>query len=149
VQQNNTIFGTTGGAVSAIVFTLNGRTDGTGGADHGGCDFTTGNAIEVDASSGNSARVTALFEAELQHTLPQIAQAMVGLGTRAPSLVCTPNSPATRFRTPGAPPVRGDGSRAGSPTMTRSTARPRPESADTASAERDHAAAAKASIPVS
>lgn len=65
VQQNNAIFGITGGAVDVIVFALNGQTDGTGGADHGGCDFTTGNAIEVDASYGNSSRVVALFEAEL------------------------------------------------------------------------------------
>ncbi|HEY3945651.1 MAG TPA: hypothetical protein VGL78_10525 [Solirubrobacteraceae bacterium] len=65
VQQNNAIFGITGGAVDVIVFALNGQTDGTGGADHDGCDFTTGNAIEVDASYGNSARVVALFEAEL------------------------------------------------------------------------------------
>jgi hypothetical protein len=65
VQENNAIFGIEGGAVNAIVFALNGQTDGTGGADHDGCDFTTGNAIEVDASYGNSARVVALFEAEL------------------------------------------------------------------------------------
>src|SRR5205085_1295460 len=51
--------------VDTIVFALNGQTDGTGGADHGGCDLTTGNAIEVDVSYGNSARVVALFEAEL------------------------------------------------------------------------------------
>jgi len=62
---NDGIFGTTGGPVSAIVFALGGQTDGTGGADHNGCDYTTGNAIEVDASFGNSARVSALFEAEL------------------------------------------------------------------------------------
>jgi hypothetical protein len=62
---NDGIFGTTGGPVSVIVFALNGATDGTGGADHMGCDYTTGNAIEVDASYGNSARVSALFEAEL------------------------------------------------------------------------------------
>jgi hypothetical protein len=62
---NDVIFGTTGGAVSVIVFALGGATDGTGGADHGGCDYTTGNAIEVCASFGNSARVSALFEAEL------------------------------------------------------------------------------------
>lgn len=62
---NDGIFGTTGGDVSVIVFALNGATDGTGGADHMGCDYTTGNAIEVDASYGNSARVSALFEAEL------------------------------------------------------------------------------------
>jgi hypothetical protein len=62
---NDVIFGTTGGAVSVIIYALSGATDGTGGADHGGCDYTTGNAIEVCASFGNSARVSALFEAEL------------------------------------------------------------------------------------
>jgi hypothetical protein len=65
VEQNNAIFGITGGPVDVIVFALNGQTDGTGGADHNGCDFQTGNAIEVDASYGNSTRVIALFEAEL------------------------------------------------------------------------------------
>jgi hypothetical protein len=65
VAANDGIFGTTGGPVSVIVFALGGATDGTGGADHNGCDYTTGNAIEVDASFGNSARVSALFEAEL------------------------------------------------------------------------------------
>lgn len=62
---NDTIFGTTGGAVSVIVFALGNATDGTGGADHMGCDYTTGAAIEVDAAFGNSTRVSALFEAEL------------------------------------------------------------------------------------
>lgn len=62
---NDAIFGTTGGNVSVIIFALGGATDGTGGADHGGCDYTTGNAIEVCASFGNSERVSALFEAEL------------------------------------------------------------------------------------
>jgi len=51
--------------VSVIVFALGGATDGTGGADHLGCDYTTGDAIEVCASFGSSARVSALFEAEL------------------------------------------------------------------------------------
>jgi len=62
---NDQIFGTPGGPVSAIIFALGGATDGTGGADHGGCDFTTGAAIELCASFGNSSRVSALFEAEL------------------------------------------------------------------------------------
>src|ERR1700726_4564619 len=65
VTANDTIFGTAGGPVSAIVFALGGATDGTGGADHMGCDYTTGAAIELCASFGNSARVSALFEAEL------------------------------------------------------------------------------------
>ncbi len=62
---NDGIFGTTGGPVSVIVFALDGATDGTGGADHMGCDYVNGAAIEVDASFGNSMRVSALFEAEL------------------------------------------------------------------------------------
>jgi hypothetical protein len=62
---NDAIFGSTGGSVSVIIFALGGATDGTGGADHGGCDYSTGNAIELCASFGNSARVSALFEAEL------------------------------------------------------------------------------------
>jgi hypothetical protein len=62
---NNAIFGTPGGPVSVIVFALGGQTDGTGGADHNACDYATGDAIEVCASYGNSARVSALFEAEL------------------------------------------------------------------------------------
>lgn len=65
VTANDGIFGTTGGPVNAIVFALGGATDGTGGADHMGCDYTTGNNIEVDASYGNSSRVSGLFEAEL------------------------------------------------------------------------------------
>ncbi len=65
VAANDAIFGTTGGPVSVIVFALGGATDGTGGADHMGCDYQNGAAIEVDASYGNSARVSALFEAEL------------------------------------------------------------------------------------
>lgn len=62
---NDQIFGTPGGPVSVVVFALGGVTDGTGGADHMGCDYATGAAIEVCASFGNSARVSALFEAEL------------------------------------------------------------------------------------
>jgi hypothetical protein len=62
---NDALFGTTGGAVSVIIFALGGQTDGTGGADHLGCDYQTGAAIEVCAAFGNSARVSALFEAEL------------------------------------------------------------------------------------
>src|SRR5436305_5871808 len=49
VNANDAIFGTTGGPVSVIVFALGGATDGTGGADHMGCDYETGNAIEADA----------------------------------------------------------------------------------------------------
>jgi hypothetical protein len=65
VQANNTIFNITGQPVDVIVFALGGKTDGTGGADHSGCTFTNGNAIELDASFGSPGRISALFEAEL------------------------------------------------------------------------------------
>jgi hypothetical protein len=64
-KANDQIFGTTGGPVSVIVFALNGATDGTGGADHMGCDYSTGAEIEVCAAFGQSNRASALFEAEL------------------------------------------------------------------------------------
>jgi hypothetical protein len=65
VLANNTIFNITGDPVDVIIFALGGSTDGTGGADHGGCTFANGSAIEVDASFGQPARIGALFEAEL------------------------------------------------------------------------------------
>jgi hypothetical protein len=70
VAANDALFGTTGGPVSVIIFALGGATNGTGGADHYGCNYDYkipggGAAIEVCASFGNSARVSALFEAEL------------------------------------------------------------------------------------
>jgi hypothetical protein len=65
VAANNAIFGAPGGAVNVIVYALGGATDGAGGADHLGCDYQSGKNIEVCASFGSSARVSALFEAEL------------------------------------------------------------------------------------
>jgi hypothetical protein len=65
VNANDGIFGTLGGSVNVIVLALGGATDGTGGADHLGCDYQTGAAIEVCASFGKPTRVSALFEAEL------------------------------------------------------------------------------------
>jgi hypothetical protein len=62
---NDAFFGIPGGDVQVIVFALGGATDGSGGADHMGCDFTVGAQIEVCASFGASMRVSALFEAEL------------------------------------------------------------------------------------
>ncbi len=65
VADNDAIFGTSGDPVSVIIFALGGQTDGTGGADHDACNYTSGGAIEVCASYGDAARVSALFEAEL------------------------------------------------------------------------------------
>lgn len=71
VNLNNAIFGSSGGPVDVIVFALGGATDGTGGADHMGCDYASGGQIEVCASFGQSMRVSALFEAELSECAMQ------------------------------------------------------------------------------
>jgi hypothetical protein len=62
---NDSVFGISAGSVAVIVFALDGVTDGSGGADHMGCDFQSGAAIEVCASFASSQRCSALFEAEL------------------------------------------------------------------------------------
>ncbi len=62
---NDATFGGAGGHVDVIVFALGDMTDGTGGADHMGCDFSTGAQVEVCASFGDSLRCSGLFEAEL------------------------------------------------------------------------------------
>jgi len=59
------IFGSHGQRVDVIIFALGGQTDGTGGGDHMGCDYVTGGAIEVCASYGSPARVSALFADQL------------------------------------------------------------------------------------
>jgi hypothetical protein len=43
-------FGITGGAVNVIIAPLSGHNDGSGGAYHHGCDFTTGGTLYLDAT---------------------------------------------------------------------------------------------------
>ena len=66
VAANDAIFGTVGGLTEVIVFALGGATDGTGGADHMGCDYTSGQNIEVCASFGNS-KVQRIIPTQLHH----------------------------------------------------------------------------------
>src|SRR5262252_407570 len=54
-QQMQRIFGITGGAVTVIVAPLSGHNDGSGGAYHYGCDFTSGGVLYVDATFANTA----------------------------------------------------------------------------------------------
>lgn len=53
-QDMQTWFGTTGGAVSVVVAPLSGNNDGSGGAYHYGCDFTSGGVLYVDATFDNT-----------------------------------------------------------------------------------------------
>jgi hypothetical protein len=45
-----TFFGVTGGAVEVVIAPLSGNNDGSGGAYHYGCDFTSGGVLYLDAT---------------------------------------------------------------------------------------------------
>src|SRR6202023_3564561 len=49
-----TFFGIAGGAVEVIVAPLSGKNDGSGGAYHYGCDFTSGGVLYLDATFANT-----------------------------------------------------------------------------------------------
>jgi hypothetical protein len=53
-QQMMSVFGITGGPVTVIVAPLSGKNDGSGGAYHHGCDFTSGGVMYVDATFANT-----------------------------------------------------------------------------------------------
>jgi hypothetical protein len=58
-------FGIAGSPVSVVIAPLSGNNDGSGGAYHYGCDFTTGGVLYLDAAFGNDKLETGLFVAEL------------------------------------------------------------------------------------
>jgi hypothetical protein len=67
MQQN---FGIAGGAVTVIVSPLSTANDGSGGAYHGGCNFTSGGVLYLDATFANTTQnpldlEVALYVAEL------------------------------------------------------------------------------------
>ncbi len=45
-----TFFGITGGVVEVVIAPLSGNNDGSGGAYHYGCDFTSGGVLYLDAT---------------------------------------------------------------------------------------------------
>lgn len=79
IKVDSSIFGTPDQLVNVIIFALQGRTDGTGGADHMGCDWSTGQNIEVCAAFGRDDRILALFEAELSED--QMRGQLCGMST--------------------------------------------------------------------
>ncbi len=49
-----TFFGVTGGSTDVIIAPLSGNNDGSGGAYHDGCDFTSGGVLYLDATFANT-----------------------------------------------------------------------------------------------
>ena len=69
------MFNVRGKPVNVVIAALNGETDGSGGAYHYGCDFSSGGDIYCDAALGDPALTIGLFTAEL-------AECFMGLQNR-------------------------------------------------------------------
>lgn len=53
-KQMEAFFGIAGGSVNVVISPLSGKNDGSGGAYHYGCNFTTGGVLYLDATFSNS-----------------------------------------------------------------------------------------------
>lgn len=53
-QDMQAFFGITGGAVSVVIAPLSGKNDGSGGARHYGCNFSSGGILYIDATFANA-----------------------------------------------------------------------------------------------
>lgn len=107
---NATLFGAPTGKTNVVIFALGGATDGTGGADHDGCDFQTGENIEVCVDFANPSFCQSLYEAELSECT--MGGNLCGLSTgealsRWAALLIAPNAELTQFAT--APVWAADG----------------------------------------
>lgn len=64
-QDMETFFGISGGTVDVVIVPLSGKNDGSGGAYHRGCDFTSGGTLYLDATFSNSSVDPLQFEIAL------------------------------------------------------------------------------------
>ena len=75
-QQMQVNFGIAGGAVTVVVSSLSGKNDGSGGAYHNGCDFTSGGVLFVDATfavtTGNA------LDTEVSLYIAELSEAFMG-----------------------------------------------------------------------
>ena len=69
-------FGVAGGAVTVIVAPLSGHNDGSGGAYHYGCDFTSGGVLYLDATFANT--TIDPTDLELSLYIAELSEAFMG-----------------------------------------------------------------------
>jgi hypothetical protein len=75
-QQMMSIFGIAGGPVTVIVSPLSGKNDGSGGAYHYGCDFSSGGVIYVDATFANTS--ASPLDLEVGLYIAELSEACMG-----------------------------------------------------------------------
>jgi hypothetical protein len=72
-----TLFGISGGPATVIVAPLSGRNDGTGGAYHYGCDFTSGGVLYLDATFALG--MPAALDLEIGLYVAELSESFMGL----------------------------------------------------------------------
>lgn len=75
-EQMESDFATAGGVTSVVIAPLSGKNDGSGGAYHYGCDFTSGGVLYVDATFANT--VANPLDLEVGLYIAELSEAFMG-----------------------------------------------------------------------
>jgi len=102
-QQMQENFGIAGGAVTVIVAPLSGKNDGSGGAYHYGCDFTSGGVLYVDATFANTTANPLDLEVALY--VAELSEAFMGAQNKGWGCASSNGEGLSRFLAQNAPPA--------------------------------------------
>lgn len=101
-QQMQMDFGIKGGAITVIVAPLSGANDGSGGAYHYGCDFTTGGVLYLDATFANTTQNPLDLEVALY--IAELSEAFMGTQGKGWGCGSSNGEGLSRFLAENSPP---------------------------------------------
>ena len=101
-QEMQSIFAITGGPITVVVAPLSGHNDGSGGAYHHGCDFTSGGVLYVDATFANTTANPLDLEVSLY--IAELSEAFMGTQNRGWGCGFSNGEGLSRFCAENAPP---------------------------------------------
>jgi hypothetical protein len=101
-QQMQEVFGVKGGATTVIVAPLSGKNDGSGGAYHHGCDFSSGGVLYVDATFANTTQNSLDLEVALY--IAELSEAFMGAQNKGWGCGSSNGEGLSRFLGENAPP---------------------------------------------
>lgn len=101
-QQMQEIFGIAGGNITVVVAPLSGNNDGSGGAYHYGCDFTSGGVLYVDATFANTSQNPLDLEVGLY--IAELSEAFMGTQNKGWGCGYSNGEALSRFCAENAPP---------------------------------------------
>jgi hypothetical protein len=101
-QQMQENFGIAGGSTTVIVAPLSGKNDGSGGAYHHGCDFTSGGVLYVDATFSNTTQNPLDLEVALY--IAELSEAFMGAQGKGWGCGSSNGEALSRFLAENCPP---------------------------------------------